>query len=151
MVDKGQQGGVLEVVETHRAWLAELRDYRDEVVHRQVAQAPTEGWLVSTKGKLSKAIMPIVVPRRTPQRAFDTRRSRMMDNDVPLGLDRMELHCEATFPDGTKKTIEHKVSFRASASHIPIVELMTHHLLEYQKFSVDMFGAITNSGFGAVK
>ena len=64
MVDKGQQSGILEVVKTHQEWLAELRDYRDEVVHRQVVQAPAEGWLVSTKGKTSKAIMPIVVPRR---------------------------------------------------------------------------------------
>ncbi|MES0114167.1 hypothetical protein [Mesorhizobium sp. M0013] len=151
MVDKGQQGGILEVVKTHHAWLAELRDYRDEVVHRQVVQAPAEGWLVSTKGKTSKAIIPIVVPRRTPKRAFDTRRSRMMDNDVPLGLDRMESHGQVTFPDGTKKTIEHKVTFRPSASHVPIVELMTHHLLEYRKFSAEMFAVITKSGFGTVK
>lgn len=151
MVDKGQQGGILEVVKTHQAWLAELRDYRDEVVHRQVVQTPAEGWLVSTKGKTSKAIIPIVVPRRTPKRAFDTRRSRMMDNDVPLGLDRMESHGEVTFPDGTIKTIQHKVSFRPSASHIPIVELMTYHLLEYRKFSAAMFAVITKSGFGTVK
>jgi len=64
MVDKGQQSGILEVVKTHQEWLAELRDYRDEVVHRQVVQAPAAGWLVSMKGKTSKAIMPIVVPRR---------------------------------------------------------------------------------------
>jgi hypothetical protein len=151
MVDKGQQGGILEVVKTHQEWLAELRDYRDEVVHRQVVQAPAEGWLVSTKGKTSKEIMPIVVPRRTPQRAFDTRRSRMMDNDVPPGLDRMESHGEATFPDGTKKTFEHKVSFRPAATHISILELMTHHLSEYRNFSAEVFAAITKSGFGTVK
>ena len=63
----------------------------------------------------------------------------------------MESHGEATFPDGTKKTLEHKVSFRPSASHIPILELMTHHLLEYRNFSAEVFAAITKSGFGTVK
>lgn len=151
MVDKGQQGAILDVIKAHQTWLAELRDYRDEVVHRQVVQAPAQGWLVSTKGKTSKAIMPIVVPRKTPKRALDTRRSRMMDSEVPLGLDRMESHAEVRFPDGTKKTLEHKVSFRPAASHLPILELMGHHLSAYRKFSSEIFGAIEASGFGTVK
>ncbi|ESY90385.1 hypothetical protein X741_26925 [Mesorhizobium sp. LNHC229A00] len=76
--DKGQQ--IFDIIKAHQTWLAELRDYRDEVVHGQVVQALAQGWPVSTKGKTSKAILPIVVPRKTPQRAFDTRRSRMMDS-----------------------------------------------------------------------
>lgn len=151
MVDKGQKSAILEVIEAHKTWLAELRDYRDEVVHRQVVQAPAQGWLVSTKGKTSKAILPIVVPRRTPPRAFDTRRSRMIESDLPLGLDRWESHGEATFPDGTTKTLKHKISFRPSASRVPILELMTHYLSQYRKLSTQMFKAIEKSGFGTAK
>ena len=151
MVDKGQQGGILDVIKDHQGWLAELRDYRDEVIHRQVVQAPAEGWLLSTKGKTSKSVIPVVVPRRTPKRVFDTRRSRMLEADLPLGLDRIESHSEVIFANGRKKTLEYKVNFKPSASYVPIVELMTYHFLEYRKFSADMFAVITKSGFGTPK
>ena len=151
MVNKGQQGAVLEVVKTHQKWLKQLRDYRDELVHRQVIEAPTSGWATSTKGKKSKAIMPIVVPRKTPKPSFDTRRSRMMNSDLPSGIDRTETHGEITFSDGSKEAFEHSIGFRPSASHIPIEELMTQHLTKYQRFSADMFTAISMSSFGTEK
>lgn len=61
------------------------------------------------------------------------------------------MHGTFTHSDGTEVTLRHKVNFRPSSSHIPIVEFMNHHLLNYRAFSVDMFGAIRNSGFRTLK
>lgn len=156
MVEKGQQGKVLDVVKAHQAWLVQLRGYRDEMVHSHLPQAPAMGWLISTKGKApkgktSKAVLPIVVPRLTPKRGLDTRRSRMIDEEVPIGLERREMHGTFTHSDGTEVTLGHEVSFKPSPSHMPITEFMNHHLLMYREFSVDMFAAILKSGFGTLK
>ncbi|WP_312794476.1 hypothetical protein [Tianweitania sp.] len=134
-VEKGQQGGVLDVVKAHQEWLVQLRGYRDELIHNSLLQAPAIGWLISTKGstpkaKMSTAVLPIVVPRLTPKRSLDTRRSRMMDEDVPFGLERHEMHGAFTHSDGTEVTLEHEVSFKPSPSHMPITEFMKHHLLQ---------------------
>ncbi len=144
-------GPVLDVVIAQEAWLRELREYRDQVVHHLVVKSPAMGWLVSTEGKISKAVFPIVVPRKTPTRAPDTRRSRMMDTDLPHGLSRWDFHRDVTFPDGAKKTLRHEVLFEPVPTHVPILEMMEHHLSEYQKFSIAMFGAIVKSGFGNTK
>jgi hypothetical protein len=152
MAQKGMTGPILDVVKAHSDWLKELRDYRDEVIHRLVVSAPAAGWLVSVKGKTSKTVLPIVVPRKTPGRMLDTRRSRSMeDSDVPRGLNRSESYGEVTFPDGTKKTLEHKVVFTPAASYVSIAELMEHHLSEYQKFCIATLAAIVDSGFGETK
>lgn len=152
MAAKGHTGPVLDAVRAHHAWLAELREYRDEVVHRLVVQAPAEGWLISTKGKTSKTVLPIVVPRKTPERASDTRRSRMMEDlDTPFGLERWESHGAVSLPDGTKEVWNHEVVFSPADSHVPIVELMEYHLFEYQKFSAAIFDAIVSSKFGKAK
>ncbi|MBY2998428.1 hypothetical protein [Rhizobium leguminosarum] len=156
MVKKGKGGKVLDVVKAHQAWLVRLRGYRDELVHSHLPQVPAMGWLISTIGmspnrKTSKAVLPIVVPRLTPKRSLDTRRSRMMDEEVPGGLKRREMHGTFTNSDGTEVTLKHKVSFEPSSSHMPIAEFMNHHLSNYRAFSVDMFGAIRKSGFGTLE
>ncbi|NSY68394.1 hypothetical protein G6L35_05905 [Agrobacterium tumefaciens] len=156
MVKKGQGGKVLDVIKAHQPWLAQLRGYRDEIVHSHLPQVPAMGWLISTKGmspnrKTSKAVLPIVVPRITPKRALDTRRSRMANEEVPVGLERRETHGTFVHSDGTEVTLRHNVSFKPSSSHMPIAEFMNHHLSNYRSFSVDMFDAIRRSGFGTLK
>lgn len=156
MVKKGKGGKVLDVVKAHQAWLVQLRGYRDEMIHSHLPQVPATGWLISTIGispnrKTSKAVLPVVVPRLTPKRGLDTRRSRAMDEEVPCGLERREIHGTFTHIDGSEVTLQHKVSFEPSSSHMPIAEFMNHHLSNYRAFSMDMFGAIRKSGFGTLE
>ena len=147
---KPHHGPIIHVVKAHAAWLKELREYRDEVVHRLVVQAPASGWLVSRKGKTSTVIIPVVVPRTTPKRGYDTRRSRAMETDLPVGLSRSEWHASVTYDDGTTEVIEHKIRYEPAGGHIPIAKFMAHHIAEYRKFSAEMFAAIATSRFGTV-
>lgn len=151
MADKGGTGLVLDVVKTNSAWLEELRDYRDEVVHRQVVRAPAAGWVVSTKGKMSTAVLPIVVPRTTPKRVLDTRRSRMMESDAPVGLNRTETYADVTDAHGNKKVLEHSVSYVPTTTHMPITLFMSYHAKEYREFSIGLFEALEKSEFGKIK
>ncbi|MFG1465073.1 hypothetical protein V5F77_19490 [Xanthobacter sp. DSM 24535] len=147
---KPHHGLVIHVVKAHAAWLKELREYRDEVVHRLVVQAPVSGWLVSGKGKTSTVIIPVVVPQATPKRGYDTRRSRTMESDLPVGLSRSEWHASDTYDDGTTENIEHKICYEPADGYILIAKFMAHHIAEYRKFSAEMFAAIAASGFGSV-
>lgn len=147
---KPHHGPVIHILKGHAAWLKELREYRDEVVHRIVVQAPSLGWRVSKKGKTSTVIIPIVVPRTTPKRGYDTRRSRAMETDPPVGLSRSEWNASVTYDDGTTEVIEHKIHYEPVGGYVPIAKFMAHHITAYRKFSAEMFAAIQASGFGTV-
>ncbi|MER9298645.1 hypothetical protein NKI38_19435 [Mesorhizobium sp. M0621] len=139
---KPHHGPAIHVVKAHASWLKELREYRDEVVHRVVVQAPTSGWLVSKKGKTSTVIIPVVVPRTTPKRGYDTRRSRALETDLPVGLSRSEWHASVGYDDGTTEVVEHKIRYEPADGYIPIAKFMARHNAEYRKFSAEMFAAI---------
>lgn len=147
MVEKGQGGLVLGVVKKHGAWLKRLKDYRDEVVHRLVVQAPASGWRVSHEGQTSVATLPIVVPASTPKFAFDTRQSRMMDVDLPNGLMQMESFGKVTLEDGTEIVLEHTVTLLTTTGYVLIEDFMDGHLKSYDAFLKDMFGAIAELNF----
>lgn len=139
MVEKGQTAPVLAVVAKHLVWLNQLKDYRDEVVHRLVIQQPASGWKVSHKGKTSMAMLPVVVPASTPKFTPDTRRSRMMDQEVPHGLMQHESTATVTYPDGSEEVIEHEVKYSPESGYMPIEDFMRDHLKAYDDFLRDIF------------
>ena len=147
MVEKGQTGPVLAVVAKHKKWLVGIRDYRDELVHRALVRAPAAGWKLSQKGSQSIATMPVVVPRTTLPLAFDTRRSRMMDHEVPVGLAYQESLATLTDENGVEQTLHHEVKFLPTAGYIPIDAFMEEHLAAYDKFLSDMFAVLTDLKF----
>jgi hypothetical protein len=139
MVEKGQTAPVLTVVAKHLVWLNQLKDYRDEVVHRLVIRQPASGWKVSHKGKTSMAMLPVVVPASTPKFTPDTRRSRMMDQDIPHGLMHHESTATVTYPDGSEEVIEHEVKYSPESGYMPIEDFMWNHLKAYDDFLHDVF------------
>lgn len=151
MVEKGQTGPVLGVVKKHGAWLDQLKDYRDEVIHHLVVQSPDAGWTISHKGKTSITILPVVVPAATPKFAPDTRRSRMMDVDVPGGLMREESLATVTYEDGKEEVVDHSVTFSATSGYVPIEDFMSGHLGRYDSFLKDMFGVLKDNGWQQLK
>ncbi|MBV9065826.1 MAG: hypothetical protein JO004_08665 [Methylobacteriaceae bacterium] len=138
MVEKGQSAPVLAVVAKHLAWLNQLKDYRDEIVHRMVIQQPTTGWKVSHNGKTSTAILPVVVPTSIPKFMPDTRRSRMMDAELPLGLDLHQSTGTVTYPDGSQKVLEHTVKYSPAEGYAPVDKFMRDHLKAYDAFLNDV-------------
>lgn len=147
MAENGQQGAVIAVVKEHHDWLRGLKDYRDEVIHRLVIQAPTAGWLISHNGKTSEAILPLVVPRVTPKFTIDTRLSRFMEEEVPIGLAKSESLSTATFEGGAEKVLDHKISYQPTDDYVPIQIFMVEHLAAYDAFLADMFQALTATNF----
>ena len=147
MAKKGGKGAVVNVVKDHLGWLTDLRAYRDEVIHRLVIKAPVTGWEISQKGKTSKAILPVVIPRTIPKLVMDTRRSRMMDEEVPNGLSRRELTMTVTCDDGAEKVIEHDIVFEPSDDCVPIETFMTCHLEAYDVFLTEIFTSLASIKF----
>ena len=146
-VDGGKSGPVLDVVKVHRDWIIGLRAYRDETVHRLVVAAPASGWRVSHDGMTSTASLPIVVPKSIPPRVSDTRRSRSVDADVPLGLDEFRKHAVATFPDGTTQVLDHSLTYAPTKGYIAIDEFMQGHLDSYDAFLKDIFEVLSALDF----
>ncbi|TIX93467.1 hypothetical protein [Rhizobium sp. P44RR-XXIV] len=147
MVDEGKVAPMLEVVKAHRDWILALRAYRDETVHRLVVASPASGWRVSHDGLTSTVSLPIVVPKSIPERVSDTRRSRSMDADVPLGLNEFRKHAVATFPDGTIQALDHSVTYSPANGYIAIDEFMRRHLESYDAFLNDIFGTLSTLDF----
>lgn len=138
MAAEGQPCEVVKVVDAHRAWLSLIRDYRDESVHRLVIHAPATGWMLSDKGKLASAVIPVVVPVATPKLVNDTRRSRMMDEDVPYGLMRRKSHGQVTYSDGSKEVLSHEVLFLPAPGFVAIEAFLKQHVSAYEEF----YGAV---------
>jgi hypothetical protein len=147
MVEKGQTAPVLAVVAKHLVWLNQLKDYRDEIVHRLVIQQPATGWKVSHNSKTSTAVLPVVVPTSIPKFMPDTRRSRMMDADLPLGLDLYQSTGTVTYSDGSEKVFEHTVKYPPSEGYTPIDKFMCAHLKAYDAFLNDVFVVLAKLKF----
>lgn len=151
MAEKNGLGGpILDIVKKHRTWLKALREYRDEVVHRLVMSAPATGWVVSQHGKAASATLPVVVPRHTPKRSADTRRARMMESDVPVGLMVQESHGAVTYPDGSHQVIEHDTRYEPAPGYVRIEDFMAEHLAAYDSMLADTLEALTALNFQKV-
>ena len=145
-------GPIVDDIMAHSEWIAGLKDYRDEVIHRLVVQAPVSGWNVSHKGKTSAQNIPVVVPQHTPKKFVpDTRRARAMDQGVPHGLFRQESYGAVTCPDGAVKVNEHSVEYHAAEGYVPIEEFMCQYLSDYDSFVHTVVKALTTSKFEPVK
>jgi hypothetical protein len=138
---------VLTVVKAHQDWLSGLKDYRDEVIHRLVVQAPAAGWFISHKEMTSKAVLPVVVPRKTPKFALDTRRSRLMEEEVPIGLARTETFATVTFQGAAQRVREHQTSYQPTDGYVSIQTFMAEYLSAYDAFLADMFQALAETKF----
>ena len=115
-------------------WLTELRDYRHYLVHR-LCIVPTSGWAMeSVEGQVVKQCFPVLVPQGTPKFVADTRRARLMDEELTSGLTELRSEAWVTYPDGTKGLLEHLISYQAAPGFVPIEELMQHHIAELEEF-----------------
>ncbi|MBY2940918.1 hypothetical protein HF264_14530 [Rhizobium leguminosarum] len=147
-INNGKTGPILDVVRYHLEWIKELRAYRDELVHRVVAAAPSSGWVVSHRGLTAFADIPVVVPKGIPKRVPDTRRSRMMADEMPpLGLTQSETYGSVTYENGKEEPLEHSVSFLPSKGYQRIEKFMERHHKEFDAFLRDVFVTLVDLNF----
>ena len=64
------------------------------------------------------------MPRKTPKRLSDTRRSRRLEMEVPLGLEISESFAKATMPDGTVEVLENDITYTPAAGYVSIQDFM---------------------------
>jgi len=147
LTEEGKSAPVLDVVSSHLEWIGSIRDYRDEVVHRLVVAAPASGWRVSHHGKTSVSTLPVVIPKKIPARASDTRRSRMMEMEVPLGLNESRSHVSVTFDDGRTEVLAHSVSYSPAKGYVSIEKYMKDQLASYDAFLSDVFEVLAHLKF----
>ena len=135
LVEKGQKTGpLLDEVAEKLVWLKELRDYRHHLIHR-LCIVPTSGWAIeSIQGQAVKQSFPVLVPERTPKFVADTRRARLMDDELASGIIESRSEAWATYPDGTRKLLEHSTTYEAAPGFVPVEELMQYHIAELDDF-----------------
>ncbi|NKK72783.1 hypothetical protein GFM13_20850 [Rhizobium leguminosarum bv. viciae] len=147
-IKDGKAGPVLDVVKDHLEWIKELRAYRDELVHRLVAAAPSSGWIVSHRGLTAYANIPVVVPKGIPKRLPDTRRSRMMADELPPpGLSQSETYASVTYENGEEETVEHSISFLPLKGYQRIEKFMERHLKAFDDFLRDVLDTLVKLNF----
>lgn len=144
----GKTGPVLDVVRQHLDWIKELRAYRDELVHRVVAEAPSAGWVVSHRGLTAFADIPVVVPKRIPKRAPDTRRARMMAGEgPPTGLTQSERYGSVTYDNGHEEPLEHSIDFKPAKGYERIEKFMERHFRGFDEFLRDVLETLADLNF----
>ena len=147
-INDEKTGPILDVVRDHLDWIKELRAYRDELVHRVVAAAPSSGWMVSHRGMTAYANIPVVVPKGIPKRVPDTRRSRMTADELPPpGLSQSETYASVTYENGEEETVEHSISFLPAKGYQRIEKFMERHRKAFDDFLRDVFVTLVDLNF----
>src|SRR5207249_1678929 len=101
-----------------------VQNYRHHLVHRLVL-LPTAGWAVSTRyGTVTAAQVPVVVPEQTPAYVPDTRRARMMVEDVQLGVVDCRSFGSVTYPNGAVEVLANELEFEPAPGYV-VVETFT--------------------------
>lgn len=150
-VDDGESGFFLDDLKAHLEWVLEVREYRDEVVHRSVMDSPNTGWHVSHKGKSSVSVLPILIPRHKPVFVFDTRRSRCHDMELPVGFYKSETHGAITYNDGSVEVLEHTEEYLPTDDYVEIDVFMEQHLQAFDDFFDKVLNTILDSNFKVMK
>jgi len=117
--NKGGGGPILAEVSAAMPWLTSVRDYRHHLLHRLVL-LPTAGWAVTSRdGAVAAAAILVIVPEKTPAYVPDTRRARMMEDEVPFGVMERRSFGSVTYADGTSEVISWPSSRRRGTFRSP--------------------------------
>lgn len=152
LVQKGARSPILDAVRDNSGWLSTLRDYRHHLVHRLMPSVRA-GHAIRSVGKItSSALIPVVVPDRTPQYEPDTRRTlaEQMVGEPLEGLPGISVQTEkGTIKTG--KSREETVHLAIEIGPVPgygrIEEFMKEQLKLFSRFADQMIHAFLSSKF----
>ncbi|RJR08346.1 hypothetical protein C4588_05750 [Candidatus Parcubacteria bacterium] len=149
-VDKNRKGHIFDVIKKHLLWLKEIREYRHHLVHRMVITASVGHETHKCEHLVKKINYPVVVPKSTPAYFPDTRRSRMLREEMNY-LDCIMSESKVKYSDGTQEIVEFSIKYSPSRDFIEISELMTSHLHQLEAFFCDIIVELKNMNFCAIK
>ncbi len=137
-----------------RAWIENLKAYRDECVHFRTLRAQVGFEAERTKGVTAKATMPFFVAENiTPANDRpDTRARRAFefalgDDFLPEGFSRIETRGSFTADDGTELQFEHTIRYDPPPGYVLAEEFCSRHLDKLREFTASVFEKAPTPGF----
>lgn len=125
------------------AWIEVLKRFRDECVHYRALRTQTGYEAVSRSGVVAVAILPFVIPQEIGANQPDTRAARFgigRDDDYLVeGLNKRESWGEVTMNDGSKRVLEHSISYSPVIGYVPVEGFCAQHLEKLRTFLVRIF------------
>jgi hypothetical protein len=152
--ERSETGPVIDEVKDNSFWLRSLQDYRHHLVHRLMPSTRT-GHVIRSVGMLtSAAVIPVVVPVRTPQYAPDTRRAlaEQIMTDPLEGLQGILVQTERgiTKVDDKAETVHYAVRIYPADGYQLIEQFMEENLEAFQAFTEQLIQAFITLNFTAV-
>lgn len=147
---RGKSGPIIDVVRNNIEWLKELRSYRDHFVHRQIISS-LSGYEKHSIGDITKTVRyPVVIPKSLPFYAPDTRRERMMDDELSR-LDFSMGEARIITEDGNEEIVYLFIEYDPSSDFIAIEDFMKLHLSSYEEFFAQVIQSLEKLEFKTYK
>lgn len=147
---RGKSGPIIDVVRNNIEWLKELRSYRDHVVHRQIISS-SSGYEKHSIGDITKTVRyPVVIPKSLPFYVPDTRRKRMMDDELSR-LDFSRGEARIITEDGIEEIVYLSIEYDPSSDFIAIEDFMKLHLSSYEEFFAQIIQSLEKLDFKTYK
>ncbi|MFX1297713.1 MAG: hypothetical protein ACFFD2_23050, partial [Promethearchaeota archaeon] len=129
LVLKGKTGPILNQVKKHLVWLEYVRSYRHHLVHRKLFTISSITKSIYNGTKESKIHSPIVIPKKPPNYTPDTRKNRLLRNNI--GLEIPYIESTVTIDD---KIIDYNLEYQITEDYISIEEFMKNNLFSFNEF-----------------
>lgn len=141
---------VAEVVAKHANWIADLRSYRDHLVHRLILTLHSGSTAVGIDARTTGTGHPVVLPERPPRYLPDTRATRAraaLGPDGPIGLALGEGSATIRRADGTEEVLFIDVSALPAPGYSTIEAFMDRHLHSFASYIAELPPALREAAF----
>jgi len=146
LVKNGRSGPIFNEVRKNIEWLEKLRSYRHHVVHRRIIST-SSGHETHMIGDLTKTIRhPIIIPESPPSYIPDTRRQRMMEEELS-GLDSSYTEVRVRTANGKEKIVDFSLKYSPSSGFIAIEDFMKLHLVSCEELFTQIIQVLTELEF----
>ncbi len=146
LAEKGASGPIIDAVKKHIEWLKNLREYRHHVVHRRIIPS-SSGYENHSIGDIIKTVRyPVVIPKSPPSYVPDTRRKRMMEDELS-SLDFSRGEARFITKDGKEEIVYLSIEYSPSSGFIAIENFMKSHLNSFEEFFTQIIHALEKLEF----
>lgn len=130
-------------------WIEDVREYRDQCTHYRTLRLHTGYEAIHRNGVLTWALRPAVIPKAHGHDRPDTRRDRMMEDQIedPVGLNRSASSMSVKAPDGTVLQFEHSVEYMPADGYILVEQFSSQHVRHLQGFLTAVFEGASAAKF----
>ncbi len=145
---QGKSGPLLEEITKHIDWITFIRKYRDQMIHRVIIM-PKGGWFsTASNGTITTTSYPVLVPAAPPKFALDTRRARMLDEEMGLpGIMETSTTISVTNAAGKVSVLTQTVESDAAPGYVHIEEFMNANLKSFEQLFSEILARLIELKF----